>query len=334
MKAEELREHQGVAIAGRLRWREGEAPPGPEDTEVREARVPAPPPPSTTWRPAEQPSATKRSLLRTISVFVLHVLIAFILGAVLVAIAAVVASLASNGRVALLEIRGLPILIAGATAIVVFSLLRTGPKAAGDRRSVALGVLTGFVILVAAVTLAYRPSLMETGQRELDRTLGIFGPEVAESVDRFRDDVDSWNSEVENYRTDLLAVTRVQEREPDAEKRDAAAREFSIAASGVEAALDGVQKRMVSHADAIEQAPLHDAMKDLAAIYNEELGGIRLLTRGFVSNDQVMIKSGDTRFKDSTARAVEFFDERVRPILERADIDPGPLASSIGELTG
>jgi hypothetical protein len=332
MKAEELRD-QGPAIAGRLRWREGESPPGPEDTGETAVLVPAPPPPEAGWRAVDD-ARPKRSTASWIGAFVLHVLIAFAAGAALLAIAAIAASLTSNGRTALLEVRGLPIFIAGGTAIVVYSLLRTGPRVEGDRRAVAIGVLVGFVVLVAAVTLTYRPSLMSSAQRRLDQTLGIFGPEVSEGIQRFNADVDQWNVEVSNYRTDLLAVTTIQKREPDDAKRDAAVREFSVSASGLEAGLDGINKRMLSHADAIEQAPLRDALRDLSAVFGDELAGIRLLTRGFVTNNQAMIKSGDTSFKVATARAVELLDERVEPILERADIDSSPLAQSVAELRG
>jgi hypothetical protein len=337
MKASELREH-GAQIAGRVRWREGEAPPGPEDTDPGAEKIPSPPPPTTPvapkWQAVEPAAASgSSSLLRTILVFLLHVGIAFVAGALLLGVAAVVASLTSDGRVALLEVRGLPILIAGSAAIVVFSLLRTGPKA-GDRRTVALSVVTGFLVLVAAVAFLYRPSLMADAQRSLDRQLGVFGPEVSEAVDRFTGDVDQWNREVDNYRTDLVAVTQVQRTEADQAKREAATREFSVVASGLEAGLDGINKRMTSHASAIEQQPLRDALGDLAGVFKDELAGIRLLTRGFVSNDQTMIQSGDTTFKDATARAVELFEERVEPLLERAEIDAGPLAAAVGELRG
>ena len=85
---------------------------------------------------------------------------------------------------------------------------------------------------------------------------------------------------------------------------------------------------------AIEQQPLRDALGDLAGVFKDELAGIRLLTRGFVSNDQTMIQSGDTTFKDATARAVELFEERVEPILERAEIDSGSLGAAVAELRG
>ena len=67
--------------------------------------------------------------------FVVHLVVAFAAGALLLGIAAVVASMTSNGSVALLEIRGLARSSSPArAAIVVFSLMRTGPRAQGDRR--------------------------------------------------------------------------------------------------------------------------------------------------------------------------------------------------------
>lgn len=330
MKAQDLRSDQRKAgFAGRVRWREGETMPD-QRTEAAPKTEPVPTPPPPAWRPAEHP---RRSPVRTVLVFLVHLVVAFLAGAVLLGIAAVVASMTSNGRVALLEVRGLPIFIAGATAIVVFSLLRTGPRSEGGRRAVALSVVIGFVVLVGAVALTYRPSLMATAQRELDQRLGVYGPEVAEAVEKFEGDVAQWNLEVDNYRTDLLAVTNAQEREPDAIKRAAALEEFRVAASGVEAALEGNQKRMIAHAESIEQAPLRDALTDLASIFDDELAGIKLLTRGFVADDQSMIKRGDTSFKDATARAVDFFADRVRPILERAEIDADQFEAEVAELT-
>lgn len=330
MKAEELRaEQHRVAIGGRLQWKgetasQAAAPPAPES-----------PAPEPRWRragpPGERPEPSTR---RYVLVFVVHLVLAFAAGAALLAVAAIVASLMSNGRVALLEVRGLPIFVAGATAIIVFSLFRTSPRAKG-RRSAAVGVLVGFILLVAAVTLVYRPALMAPAQKRLDQALGVFGPHVSEAVERYHADVDQWNAEVDRYKTEhLTTIVRNRETETDAEARMTAEERFRIEASRSEEALDGILKRMRSHADAIEHPPLRDALRDLTAVFGDELSGIHLITRGFVNDDQGLISSGDTRFKDATDRAVELFDERVRPILERGDIDADPLAASIADLRG
>jgi hypothetical protein len=75
-------------------------------------------------------------------------------------------------------------------------------------------------------------------------------------------------------------------------------------------------------------------LQDLAAVYSDELSGIKLITRGFVERDQALIQSGNTRFTTATDRALELFEERVRPLLERGDIDPAPLEDAVAVLRG
>ena len=324
MKAQELRGSERIGIAGRLKWQEKEKA---EQPSVQSEKT-------TTWRPAPS-GLPARSAAGTILFFILHVLIAFLAGAVLLGIAAIVASLTSDGRVALLEARGLPILIAGSVAIIVFSLLRTGPRARGSRRAIALSVLIGFLLLVGAVALAYQPSLMATAQRELDRTLGIFGADVQDSVQRFEADIDQWNAEVNRYKLEhLKRIVDARKSETDPQKLAVAEETFRVEASGSEEALDGTFERMRSHADAVEHATLRAALQDLSAIFSDELSGIKLITRGFVERDQALIQSGNTRFTNATDRALEYFEERVRPLLERGDIDPAPLEDAVAELRG
>lgn len=335
-KIEDLRAGaaQGRAgISGRLRWRENEKRPSPVVSTPTE-RVTATE--TTTWRPVPSMDAGPRGFTARDGVlFVLHLVAAFLVGALLVGVAAVVASLTSDGRVALLEVRGLPIFIAGATAIIMFALLRTGPRRGLSARTVAISVLVGFVVLVTGVAFAYQPSLMRDAQSNLDRALGVFGDDVLEGIDRFEADVDQWNAEVHQYsEVELAKLSKSRDTESDAAKLARAEQTFSVNASGSEEALDGILKRMRSHADGIGHAPLRDAFLDLTGIFADELSGIHLITRGFVNDDQVLIQSGDTRFKDATQRAVEFFDDRIRPILERGDIDADSLGLAIEDLRG
>ncbi len=331
-KAEDLRAATsggGAGISGRLRWREEEAQAA-DATRAEEI--------TTSWRAV--PSAASAEPARGFTfrdgvVFVLHLVISFLVGAALVGIAAVVASLMSDGRVALLEVRGLPIFIAGASSIIVFALMRTGPRNRLPARAVAVTVLIGFVVLVAGVTLGYQPSLMADAQGRLDMALGVFGSEVLEGIDRFEGDVDQWNAEVHQYsEVELSKVSKARDTETDAAKLAKAEESFRISASGSEEALDGILKRMRSHADGVGHAPLREALTDLTGIFTDELSGIHLITRGFVNDDQALIQSGDTRFKDATQRAVEFYEDRVRPILERGDIDADSLGLAIEDLRG
>jgi zinc ribbon protein len=327
-----------AGISGRLRWREGEDTKDTADTKDTDAGRRRAEEIRTSWRAVESPPSPPPSRVFTARdglTFVAHVLIAFLVGAALVGVAAVVASLMSDGRVALLEVRGLPIFIAGASAIIVFSLLRTGPRRRLGPRAVALSVLVGFVILVIGVAIAYQPSLMAEAQSRLDRALGVFGNDVIEGIDRYEADVDQWNAEVHQYSdVELTKLSKARDTETDAAKLAKAEETFRVEASGSEEALDGILKRMRSHADGIGHAPLREALTDLTGIFADELSGIHLITRGFVNDDQALIQSGDTRFKDATQRAVEFFDDRVRPILERGDIDPDSLGLAIEDLRG
>lgn len=335
-KVEDLRAGaaQGRAgISGRLRWREDEEKRSRAATASTQ-RVSTTD--TTTWRPVRSADGAPRGFGgRDGVLFVFHLIAAFLVGAVLVGVAAVVASLTSDGRVALLEVRGLPIFIAGATAIIMFALLRTGPRRGLSARAVAISVLIGFVVLVTGVAFAYQPSLMRDAQSTLDRALGVFGDDVIEGIDRFEADVDQWNAEVHQYsEVELAKLSKARDTETDAAKLARAEQTFSVNASGSEEALDGILKRMRSHADGIEHAPLRDALLDLTGIFADELSGIHLITRGFVNDDQVLIQSGDTRFKDATQRAVEFFDDRIRPILERGDIDADSLGLAVEDLRG
>lgn len=331
MKAEEFRAPgRRGGVAGRARWRAEDDEPAPAsqpDSEAPAAAATVETTTETTWRPVAEEKKTSAGRVAV------HILIAFLAGAVLLAVAAIVASLSSNGRVALLEVRGLPILIAGATSIVVYSLLRTGPKARGSRKSIASSVLVGFLVLVVAVALVFQPGLMSTAQKQIDRTLGLFGPAVEKGVEDFGGSVDQWNAEVDNYRIEhLKRLSDARNKEPDPVKRANAEETFRIEASKSESALDGIQKRMRADADAIPHALLREAMLDLAAVFADELAGIRKLTRGMVNDDQGLISSGNEQFKDATRRAVELFDERVEPLLERGGIQPGPLEASVMEL--
>jgi hypothetical protein len=335
-KAEDLRAATSggrAGISGRLRWREDET--AAETTQVDVTRAEEI---KASWRAVPGPAgaqATRRFTPRDGAVVVLHLLIALLVGAALVGIAAVVATLVSDGRVALLEIRGLPILIGGASAIVVFALLRTGPRTRLGPRAVAITVLIGFVAIVTAAAIGFQPSLMADAQSQLDRALGVFGSGVLQGIDRFEADVDQWNAEVHQYsEVELSKLSKARDTETDAAKLAKAEESFRVEASGSEEALDGILKRMRSHADGVGHAPLREALTDLTGIFADELSGIHLITRGFVNDDQALIQSGDTRFKDATQRAVEFYDERVRPILERGNIDADSLGLAIEDLRG
>jgi hypothetical protein len=309
-----------------VRWRDGT-----EEEQVGGDTVTIPV--TTAWRPVEE---RRRSPFAFLVIFLLHLATAFVIGAVLLAAAAVVASFASDGRVALLEIRGLPIFIAGASAIVVFALLRTSPKRGNSTPVVAASVVVGLVILVAAVAVTYRPSAMATAESRLEKAMGLFGPKVTNGVKSFEGDVDQWNAEVARYRDDyLVTFLRVREAETDPAKFEKGRKTFEFDASGSEEALDSLLKRMRSDADGISHAPIRESLDDLVGVFGDELSGIKLLTRGLLGqDDQALIQAGNTRYREATKRSVDLYEARVRPLLERGGIDADPLGLAIDELRG
>lgn len=314
--AEELRGAR-PAIGGRLRWSDGE-----ESTAV----VPAPavadepqrPPPKSVWPITEAGGGVGP---RWIAVFLLHLVLAMAAGVVLVGATAAIASVVSDGSVALLETRGLPIFIGGATAVMLFTLLRTGRgKPESERRSVIVGVVIGFVVLVVASTLLFQPRVIERAQAELEKALGVYGDDETKAVEDFANDINVWNTETSRYRDAIISPLL---------RGDFDMERFRVAAAGSEETLNGTVRNMRTHADSAGNAKLRDALGDFAAIYEARLSAIRLITRGLVSNDQALVNSGETRRDASKASAVEFFDRRLKPILERADIDPESFGTSV-----
>jgi hypothetical protein len=313
--AEELRGAR-PAIGGRLRWSDEETRviDRPDD-DVSRREI------SKVVRPVDQ----EREGLggRWIAIFVLHLLLAMVAGAVLVGATAAIASLVSSGNVALLEIRGLPIFIGGATAVMLFTLLRTGRRAPeAERRGVIVSVVVGFIILVAAATLLLQPRVIENVQGDLERALGVYGPDETEAVNDFIADINSWNTETTNYRDDVVRPLLRGQSNIDV---------FRFEAAGTEETLKGTVNSMRAHAGAADNERLRDALGDLAAVYEERLSAILLITRGLVNNDQALVNSGETRRDASKVRAVDFFDQRLKPLLERAEIDPDSFAVAVAE---
>jgi hypothetical protein len=314
--AEELRGAR-PAIGGRLRWSDGEEstavvePPVDRDEPERAA-------PKSVW-PIDEPGRGIGS--RWIAIFVLHLILAMAAGILLVGATAAIASIVSEGSVALLEMRGLPIFIGGATAVMLFTLLRTGRrKPDAERRSVIVGVVVGFVILVIGSTLLFQPRVVERGQAELEKVIGVYGPDAKAAVQDFASDIDGWNTETTRYRDDIISPLL---------RGDFDIQRFQISAGGSEEQLSGTVANMRTHADSAGNDKLRDALGDLAAIYESRLQAIRLITRGLVRNDQALVNSGESRRDVSKAAAVEFFDSRLEPLLDRADIEADVFGEAV-----
>jgi len=185
---------------------------------------------------------------------------------------------------------------------------------------VIASVVIGFVILVAASTLLLQPRVIENVQGDLEKALRVYGPDETEAVNDFIADIDVWNEETTNYRDDVVSpLLRGQSNIDD----------FRFNAAGTEETLKGTVNSMRTHADSADNTRLRDALGDLAAVYEERLSAILLITRGLVNNDQALVNSGETRRDASKARAVDFFDQRLKPLLERADIDADSFATAV-----
>ncbi len=293
----------------------GTKPPPPKPVEA--------PKPAPAWHPVAKAEVAPASTLRVVLTWILHVVIAFICGALLLFAAGTVASLLSNGRTALLELRGLPIFLAGATAVIVFTLLRTGRvRLTASRQITAITVVLGFVLLVGGSAIAYRPATMHTAQQHLDRLLRVYGPTEKQAFDAFEGDITDWNGERDHYRSDILARFL-------GGKMDAAT--FRVDASASEETLKGSIDSMNTHADGANNLRVRDALRGLASIYDDQMSGINLLTRGVLEGDagQSLVAQGDTRFKDAGKRLVQYFHLRIEPLLQRAGIDTAGFQTAV-----
>jgi hypothetical protein len=309
-----------VAIAGRLRSKDKKR------GSFRPAR-PAPPP---SWRPvpsdAERVVAPERPLdPATFVLFVAHVLIAFVIGLVVLGVIAGVAAVASEGRWQLLDTRGLPIFIAGASAIIVFALLRTsGREGSRSRAGGIVGVLVGFVALIVGAAILLQPGLAGPEQRRLERVLRVFGPGDVDAAKSFKSDIREWNAGSGRFQASLLTLRR----------GDSDLVRFRADAIDAEGALTGTVATMRSHAESVKNARLRDALDDLTAVYEDRLAAFRVVATGFIGGDQKLVEAGNARYQESKARAEEVFTQRLRPLLEDANVNADSFGVVIAGAAG
>jgi hypothetical protein len=323
MTAEELHGARPV-IGGRLQWSDetevGERPAGTSSETVVQEHEPEP----AAWRPVPMPTpvAAEPAARPEVVRFVFHLAIGFLAGAVLLVIATGLTSIITDGSVALLELRGLPIFVGGATSIVVFALLRTSGRTSefGMRRSTSIGsVVAGLLVLVALAALLYRPAAAERLQPMIERALNVFTPADEAAANGFKQDIDLWNDESSRYRSALESSV----------SSGISFDQFRTRAGETEVELGDLVAQMRTHAKDAQHPGLRDALDDLASIYDEELGGLRLVNRGLLIDGIDLIKAGDKRFKDADARARTFFRDRLKRLLERAGIDSAEFGKAI-----
>lgn len=302
-------------IGGRLQW-------APEDTDTTadtsEATAQQP-----TWRPVPIPEAVpERAGGREAPRFVLHFLIAFMAGGIALLALAALASVVSDGRVSLLESRGLPIFIGGAVSIVVFALLRTSESRsdpARTRRGVILGVVAGLLGLVVLAAVLYQPAVAGRLQPRIERVLRVFSTEDERAVEQFERSVIEWHQAAEDYH-DSLEVALRERGDPDRLRGSAAQAETT---------LEGINSQMRTSAESAQQPELRDALSDLASIYEDQLGGLRVVNRGLLVDNIDLVRTGDASFKDAHERATTLFQSRLRPLLVRAGLDAQSFGNAI-----
>ena len=309
------------AISGWLR-RSSEkvrSPVGHPPAPLIEAEKPAP------WRPVGPPSVKQREQVSSAqrTSFFVQLGIAFLSGLVLVFVITAIASLVSGGGVAVLEAGGLPIFIGGAASVVAFSLLRTnvsrqaGPVA--PRSTTLLSVVGGLLALVVAAGLIYQPAVAQRLQPRIERVLGVFGNEDAQAVQGIQEDMRSWNDASEEYQQ-LLQTTLREGVDFD---------QLRTAAEEAEATLENLIVQMRNHADLAQHAELRDALGDLTSVYDDQLGGLRVVNRGLLLDTFTLIQTGNTRFQDAQTRARSLFDDRLRALLERGGYDADAFGQAL-----
>jgi multisubunit Na+/H+ antiporter MnhB subunit len=314
MTAEELRGARPT-ISGRLQW-SGETDASTESAARTVEAEPA------RWRPVPIPDTrAQRSTAAEAFRFVLHLVVAFLSGAILLFAVTAAATLLTDGSVAILEMRGLPIFIGGAASIVVFALLRTSssdrPAPGGKRSSAIVSVLVGLVVLILVAALLYQPAVAARMQPRIDRVLQVFSSTDEAAVTGFQQDVLQWNEDSQDYRRMLRSSVSVGMNFDQFRKR----------ASDAETGLADLVAQMKTHAAGAQHPDLRDALDDLASVYEDQLGGLRLVNRGLLVDGIDLVRTGDTRFKDAVTRAETLFRTRLRSLLDRAGYD----ADSFGE---
>ncbi|MGH2760954.1 MAG: zinc ribbon domain-containing protein [bacterium] len=307
--AEELRGAR-PAIGGRLQWSAAED----EASEGATAQA--------VWRPLAIPEETVAVQIDGgWGRFALQFVAALLAGGIALLALTALASVASDGRVALLEVRGLPILIGGAVSIIVFALLRTSERdrVQTTRRGTIVGVVVGLIGLVVLSAILYQPAVAGKLQPRIERALQVFGNEDATALEAFEQRIVEWNESAESYHDELEVALRNRENVD------------RLRGSAVEAetTLDGITSEMRASAEQAQHPELRDALGDLTSIYVDQLGGLRLVNRGLLVDNIDLVRTGDARFKEAHERAGALYQARLRSLLDRGGFDADSFGRAI-----
>jgi hypothetical protein len=156
-------------------------------------------------------------------------------------------------------------------------------------------------------------------QPRIERVLGVFSAADEEAVTGFQQDIREWNEESERYqamlRTSLgdgVDFDRFRSRSEEAEN-----------------SLVDIVEQMRAHAGVAEHPELRDALGDLSSVYDDQLGGLRLVNRGLLIDGIDLVRTGDAHYKDAVNRAQTLFERRLRPLLERAGLDARAFGQAV-----
>jgi hypothetical protein len=265
-----------------------------------------------------RPPAERQPPGRAVVTYVVQLVGAFVAGLVVLAIVEVVVTELARGRVALLDVKGVPVAIAVVTSVAVFAYLRT------DRPGGVVAWTTaiiGLLALTAAGAYLYRPVFLHTAQVRVERTLGVWNGSDASAVDDFRGDLTSWSGAVAEYQRQVAGVVDVH----------ITAGDFRGVAEGTLASLQETTVSMQTHANAAHNEKLRTALGNLAGVYTDQLTGLKLVSTGILTNDFNALRNGDNTYKAARKRANSVYTEQVRPLLLRAGYDTDAFEQALAQ---
>jgi hypothetical protein len=234
------------------------------------------------------------------------------------AIVAIVVTEVARGRVALLDVKGVPVAIAVVTAVAVFAYLRT----ARPGGAVAWGTaVLGLLVLTAVGAYLYRPVFLHNAQVRMERALKVWNDKDATAVDDFRGDLVSWSGTVAEYQRQVAGVVNSH----------ITANDFRGVAQTTLSSLQEATVSMQTHAGEAHNDKLRTALGQLAGVYSEELTGLKLVSTGLLTNDFNALRNGDNAYKAARVRANTVFTDKIRPLMERGGFDADAFQQALAQ---
>lgn len=284
-------------------------------------RPTTPPPPARVAPPAVAPERAKRGVTAGgVVLYLVHLVIAFAAGALVLAAIAVIVALTSEGERTFLEMRGLPVFTGVAVSVAVFAVFRGTAPGAGWGRGARAAAIVGMLVLVGAGAYVYRPPVLSDAQEPLERLAGVWSDADEQAVETLKGDLLTWNDTVDGYQRVVAAIIR----------NEITVEEFRGVARSSEAELEDTIDAMDASALSASNERLRDALSSLVDAYEAQLAALKAVSRGILQGDFQSLQGGDSAYKQAQAAAVERFEERVEPLLERAGFDVESFARAVG----